>query len=52
MCGYDPFENYEHMLDKQHLEDLAESEKEEDEDSDYWYERLVVEERLFNPYAR
>ena len=51
MCGYDPFENYEYMLDKQYLDDLDESEQ-IDDDSDYWYEKLVNEERLFNPYAR
>lgn len=34
------------------LEDEYKKDLEEEKDTDFWYERLVNEERLFNPYAR
>lgn len=47
MFPHDALDWYEKDLEEQYKKDL-----EEEKDTDYWYEKLVNEERLFNPYAR
>lgn len=45
---HDALDWYEKDLEEEYKKDLEEEEK----DTDFWYEKLVNEERLFNPYAR
>ena len=47
MFPHDALDWYEKDLEEQYKKDL-----EEEKDTDYWYEKLVNEERLFNPYVR
>jgi hypothetical protein len=46
MFPHDALDWYEKDLEEDYKKDL------EEKDTDYWYEKLVNEERLFNPYAR
>lgn len=46
MFPHDALDWYEKDLEDEYKKDL------EEKDTDYWYEKLVNEERLFNPYAR